>query len=238
MANLARSPKSGSDWTPNDLAAYNIRVEYQDSRAFFGIADLPQPHVDDEVMNAPDAAATQRDEPYTLLRTMDLAMAAPYGEESAVDDFAVQLFKMLGYTGRALGRVARTRKDIAFWVCDQESHAKTDVCIMDDSEILLLVQEDKRHLDQSDPEPQLIAEAIAAFYHNNRIRVQALGVPALESKVIPGIIMKGTMPTFYRIPVTPSLFALFKWASIPSRKPSSMPTSPRFPDLLVVTVRA
>ncbi|EPQ56934.1 hypothetical protein GLOTRDRAFT_37590 [Gloeophyllum trabeum ATCC 11539] len=237
MANLARSPKSGSDWTPNDLAAYNIRVEYQDSRAFFGIADLPQPHVDDEVMNAPDAAATQRDEPYTLLRTMDLAMAAPYGEESAVDDFAVQLFKMLGYTGRALGRVARTRKDIAFWVCGQERHVKTDVCIMDDSEILddfphplLLVQEDKRHLDQSDPEPQLVAEAIAALYHNNRIRVQALGVPALESRVIPGIIMKGTMPTFYRIPVTTELVRAVQMGEYPEQETvvyAHVPSVPR-----------
>ena len=75
-------------------------------------------------------------------------------------------------------------------------HAKTDVCIMDASGILLLVQEDKRHLDGSDPEPQLIAEAIAIFHNNNDTRVRALGLPALQSKVIPGITMKGTMPTF------------------------------------------
>lgn len=56
-------------------------------------------------------------------------------------------------------------------VCGEERHAKTDVCIIDDSEILLLVQEDKRHIDGSDPEPQLIAEAIAAFYNNNVTRV-------------------------------------------------------------------
>jgi len=36
---------------------------------------------------------------------------------------------------------------------------------MDASDILLLVQEDKQHLDGSDPEPQLIAEAIAALYN-------------------------------------------------------------------------
>jgi hypothetical protein len=75
MATLIRTSKSGSDWTPNDLLAYNIRVEYQDSETFFGIANLPQPHVHKEVLIAPDAAATQNDDPYTLLRTMDLAMA-------------------------------------------------------------------------------------------------------------------------------------------------------------------
>ena len=59
MANLTPTPKSGSDWTPNDLLAYNIRVEFQDSKTFFGIANLPQPHVDNEVLIAPDVVATR-----------------------------------------------------------------------------------------------------------------------------------------------------------------------------------
>lgn len=116
---------------------------------------------------------------------MELAMAISPGEESAVDDFAVHLFRALGYTGRAVARTTRTRKDLPFLVCGEERHAKADVCIMDGLEILLLVQEDKRHLDSSDPEPQLIANAIAAFYNNNITRVQALGLPTLQDKVIP-----------------------------------------------------
>ena len=67
---------------------------------------------------------------------------------------------------------------------------------MDGSDILLLTQEDNRHLDSSGPEPQLIAEAIAAFYNKNDTRVRALGLPTLQNNVIPGITMKGTMPTF------------------------------------------
>jgi hypothetical protein len=39
---------------------------------------------------------------------------------------------------------------------------------MDDNEILLLLQEDKRLTSMKDPEPQIIAEAIAAFALNNR----------------------------------------------------------------------
>ncbi|KAH9169956.1 hypothetical protein EDB89DRAFT_1980814 [Lactarius sanguifluus] len=61
----------------------------------------------------------------------------------------------------------------------QNRHAKTDVCIVDQNEILLLVQEDKRHMDSSDPEPQLIAEAIAAFAANNRTRQQTPNVTPL-----------------------------------------------------------
>lgn len=218
MANLVRSSKPGSDWTPNDLLAYQIRVEYQDSQTFFGLPDLPKPHVDNEILTAPDATATQNDDPYYLLRTMDLAMAAPPGEESAVDDFTVQLFSMLRYTGRAVGRVARTRKDLTFWVCGQQRHARTDVCIVDASDILLLVQEDKRHLDDLDPEPQLIAAAIAAFHSNNETRVRALGLPPLQSKIMPGITMKGTMPTFYKIPVTTELVRAVQLGEYPAQE--------------------
>ena len=74
-----------------------------------------------------------------------------------MDDFAVYLLTMLGYVPRA--RMARTRADIPLTICGQQCHAKTDVCVVDHNDILLLVQEDKR----KDPEPQLIAEAIAAF---------------------------------------------------------------------------
>lgn len=54
-------------------------------------------------------------------------MAISPGEESAVDDFAVHLFRALGYTGRAVARTTRTRKDLPFLVCGEERHAKADV---------------------------------------------------------------------------------------------------------------
>ena len=42
-----------------------------------------------------DVATVQIDDAYTFRRTMDLAMSTPPGEESAVDDFAVDLFRLL-----------------------------------------------------------------------------------------------------------------------------------------------
>lgn len=128
MANITRSSKSGSDWTPNELLAYNIRVVYQDFATFFGAQNLPDPQINNEVLIAQDVATVQSDDAYTFLRTMDLAMSTPPGKESAVNDFAVNLFRILRYTGRAVGRVARTRKDLLFWVCGEERHAKADVC--------------------------------------------------------------------------------------------------------------
>jgi hypothetical protein len=40
---LIRSAKSGSDWGPNELAAYNVKVESQDAAPFFEVDPLPEP---------------------------------------------------------------------------------------------------------------------------------------------------------------------------------------------------
>ena len=121
MVNLMRTSKSGNDWTPNDLLVYNIRIEHQDFRAFFGVTDLPQPCVESEVLTASDADATHHDDPYALLRTMELAMNPIPDEESAVGDFTVQLLRAVKYTGRAEGRVSRTRKSLSFWASGQQN---------------------------------------------------------------------------------------------------------------------
>ncbi|KZT29896.1 hypothetical protein NEOLEDRAFT_1153750 [Neolentinus lepideus HHB14362 ss-1] len=202
MANLICSSKSGNDWGPNDLVAYNIRIVHQDFATFFGVPDSPVLHVDDEFLTAQDAAAARRDAPFLLLRIMEFAMATVPGEESAVDNFAVELFKALHYIGRDVGRIVRTRKDLPFWVCGEERHVQTDVCVMDSTAILLLIQEDKRHMDRTDPEPQLVAETIAAFYNNNQTRMQTLDQAPVASKVIPGITMKETV-LYSHYPVVP-----------------------------------
>jgi hypothetical protein len=228
MSQLIRSAKSGSDWTTNELRAYNITVVYQDAATFFERPDLPRPNINSDVLTAPDPNDAADDNAYELLRHMDLAMSPAPAEESAVDDFAVLLLRALGYTRR--GRVFRTRKDIPLVICGENRHAKTDVCIVDDNEILLLVQEDKRHLENSDPEPQLIAEAIAAFAANNQIRQQTLAQPPLPSKVMAGITMKGTAPTFYKINVTTELITSVGggvYPDIPTVVYAHIPSIPR-----------
>jgi len=61
-----------------------------------------------------------------------------------------------------------------------------DVCLINclqDDDIKLVVQENKRFYseDLPDPRPQLIGKAIAAFHHDNNRRLAA-GEPAVESK--------------------------------------------------------
>ncbi|CAA7268321.1 unnamed protein product [Cyclocybe aegerita] len=195
MAQLIRRAKSGSDWTANELAAYNITVVFQDAATFFETPDLPQPAINPSVLTTLDYRDSPDDDAYRLLRNLDLATTQVPAEDSAVDDFAVLLLRALGYEPR--GRALRTRKDLIPLMCGENRHAKSDVCLIDEEEIVILVQEDRRYIAPEDPEAQLIAEAIAAFTANNRTRVQILGLPPLPSKVIAGITMTGTSPIFH-----------------------------------------
>jgi hypothetical protein len=195
MANLIRSAKSGSDWTRGDLDAFNISVCVEDTATFFGIPELPQPCVDPEILNIESADNMIVDKNAELINLLDIAMVPTGPEESAVDDFAVELFKTLGYVRR--NRVARTRKDIPLLICGEQRRAKADVCIIDRLEngILLLVQEDKRFGEEKifDAEAQLIAEAIAAFSLNNSLR-KDISLPEHVSKVLSSGIFPSSSP--------------------------------------------
>ena len=68
-----------------------------------------------------------------------------------------------------------------------------------------------------DPEPQLIAEAIAAFYEANRRRRQ-VGLSTIPATVFAGITLAGTAPTFYKIPITSDLLQSVTTAQFPSQK--------------------
>ncbi|KIL54660.1 hypothetical protein M378DRAFT_1045391 [Amanita muscaria Koide BX008] len=70
--------------------------------------------------------------------------------------------------------------------------------------ILLIPQEDKTIFNSTQPEPQVIAEAIAAYQYNNEKR-QTRGLAILDAVTIPCITMVGTRPTFYLVPVTQAL---------------------------------
>ena len=110
-----------------------------------------------------EAEDTTNLDAFRTISAMDLAMNATPLEESTVGDFAVRLFDILGYTNRDV--LLRTWKDIELVICGVPMLAKTDVCLLKNrSEIILLIQEDKRQVeDRGNTEAQLIAEAIAVF---------------------------------------------------------------------------
>jgi hypothetical protein len=71
--------------------------------------------------------------------------------------------------------MTRTRADIPLILCGEQCQAKTDVCIVDEDDIILLVQEDK---EWKDPESQLIAVAIAPTTPDERVSsVKMLSMP-------------------------------------------------------------
>jgi hypothetical protein len=182
MANLIRSEKSGNDWTENDLEAYNIQLRFEDAATFFGDSTLPLPEIDEEILTTLEADDMLYDSKAELINLLDLAMG--FSEEPAVNDFAVELFKRLGYVKR--NRVARTQKDISLFNSGEWRYTKADICLLDllQDDILLLVQEDKRSFPEElrDPRPQLIAKAIAAFDHNNHLQ-RHVEEQTVESKV-------------------------------------------------------
>jgi hypothetical protein len=114
MANLIRSAKSSNDWTLYDLDSFNIRLVYQEALEFFGVQVFPDPAIDPELLDNLEADAMQQDQNAELVTLLDMAMMQSLGE-SAVDDFTVELFKIMGYVHR--NRVARMRKDVNLLVC-------------------------------------------------------------------------------------------------------------------------
>jgi hypothetical protein len=201
MANLFRFAKSGSDWSTNELLAYNITVQRQDVVNFFGHELGSIDHFDSNLFSStdPTIAVDFSKETYRFLAYLDLASRANAGH-----DLAKSVLEVTGFD--QIGTILRTRYEIPFTICgDSHRAARSDVCLVHlNSMILLVVQEDKTAFSSSDPEPQIIAEAIATFQHNNRKRVD-LDLPQLDTMTIPCITMVGTRPFFYQIPVTQQL---------------------------------
>jgi len=211
MASLKRVAKSGNDWTTEDLCAYNVIVEARDFGSFFGQpSPILQPF---ELLTNQRADEMTSAENHLVISFMDLAMNRIPNEESKVAQFTEKLLAALEY--ESLSRCVVLQQQMPLFICGESRDATADVCIMDMSEILMVVQEDKRHMDAGEPQPQLIAEAIAAFQFNNYKRTRILNEPALVSKVIAGITMLGTAPTFFKIPVTQDLVSAVELGRYP-----------------------
>ena len=181
-------------------------VQRQDVVNFLGHELGSINHLDSNLFSSadPTIVVDLSKEAFRFLTYLDLASRPNAGQESAINDLVRSVLEVAGFD--LIGTVLLTRYDIPFTICgDSHRSAKSDVCLVHlNSMILLVVQVDKMAFSSSDPEPQIIAEAIATFQHNNRKRVD-LGLPQLDTMTIPCITMVGTRPFFYKIPVTQQL---------------------------------
>ena len=206
----SRPAKMGRKWTQDDVLAYKIKVVYQDLTTFFGVTDLPPPDVESETLTAQDFHTATDDWTNFMLFHMDRLMdpddvtGTLSNRKPATIDFVRELFNVLHYPSVPQRRflIAWPKLD---YLASQGSPPQVDVCIRDDTTTILLVVKVYSYLRRSDPEPRLISDAISAFHNDNIMRVKRFGTDPLTSKVMPGIVMDGTMPTFYKIPITPEL---------------------------------
>jgi hypothetical protein len=113
MSKIILSAKSGSDWTDNELTAFNIQVDTVDSATFFNTVRLPAPNVSPVIL-------TNEARPQGILPKGDRLFFhymrdAAKGEESSVDDFAAFILGMFNYDEP--DRVIHNRKELSFVMC-------------------------------------------------------------------------------------------------------------------------
>ena len=97
MANLVRSAKSGSEWTTNDLLAYNIIVSSQSPEIFYG-QPLPPTEslsrLDPYLISGTLGTRGLSDETRRILQYLGLASRVDLGQESAVHGFTREILRV------------------------------------------------------------------------------------------------------------------------------------------------
>jgi hypothetical protein len=224
MANLIRTSKSGSSWTRNDLLSYNIFVENIGEEKFFDmkVGDTSL-SIDDDIVNF-DLSDNRDDLPKKSRKLLGyLDIAAKSTEESAVDDFAKELLSTMDFDIR--DRIIRTRHAISLLICGEYRMAQADICIIrEKKDLMIMVQV----VSSKNPEPQVIAEAIAAFQENNEER-EKTGKTRLDRMAIPCITMIGTSPVFYIVPVTEDLSTFVIAGQYPDKQTVVLKHIPKIP---------
>ena len=199
MANAIRPAKSDSDWSDNELIAY-ITISPLPPGEFFPTRDPTLDHIDSVILNSfPDDANPA----VVYLSYLDLAVRAP--QESIIGNFAAETLKLLGFNGRR--NTVLMHYIIPLTICGEADRvAQTDVCLVHSPTfVLLLLVEYKTLLtNKVNAEAQVIAEAVAALQFNNKKRADH-GLDSLDTMTIPCVVMTGTRPIFYLVPVTGEL---------------------------------
>src|SRR6267154_2221925 len=207
MANLKRSAKLGNEWTGNDLAAYHITVVAKTKQQFFHMPYLPS-HTHPSLVNFMNATQQDNmadDELKKLLHFLNIALQPePGGSEAAVINLVAKLMEKLGYNNHC--RIIFIHHPFSLGICRISLSTHIDICVINDRHEPLMLVLNKKSVTMKDPEPEVIAGAIAAYaaIANNQLRDRQ-SIPPLPAITIPAITMIGTCPIFYKIPVTAEL---------------------------------
>jgi len=136
MAHFIRSAKSGSDWTENELFAFNIVIQDVDVATFFGFPHFPPTTVSPVILNnalQPDLPISKDDRLF-----FQYLERANIGEEATVNDFAGHILRMLNFDDE--GRLIATKRELSFTMCGTRVWAEADITVMDNAEYSLMMQ--------------------------------------------------------------------------------------------------
>ncbi|TDL16363.1 hypothetical protein BD410DRAFT_731489 [Rickenella mellea] len=197
--------KYGRVWNRKELVACKIRFDSADASTFFRMTQLPQLTLSPIILNNID----KPDEPLEMevgLYFVYMKGAMELGQSwSVVWDFLeFMLLRVFSYAFpfRTLVR----RPEMSFIMNGKE-------IVVRDTIVLKLLKEGEyvfvaeMHGNPTvDHEPKLIARALAALTHNNQKRASR-GLPNLRSQTFCGILITGTAPVFYQIPITQDLLS-------------------------------
>ena len=173
--------RSASDWGRNELMPYSITVTATPPEQFFSQgANRSLTDLDPPLITAPLDATDVSDDTYRFLTFLDLATKAG---QTVIDDFALELLRIVSMEEGGL--ILGTHHTIPLSICgDLSKVPQTNTCLLDRRlTILFVFQEDKTIFSLSDPEPQLVADAIAACQYNNQKR-QCMDLPALNTMIV------------------------------------------------------
>lgn len=138
---------------------------------------------------------------------LNLTHDSKISQEAAINSLTAKLLETLWYDNAASDSIdvtVFTYHGIPLVICDKNCKAQTDLCIINNDEIILLVQEDKNIMSVKDPQLQVITEAIVAFGENIWMW-EIHYLPPTKFTIFSAITMTGSTFTFYKIPVTDKL---------------------------------
>ncbi|KAF8636825.1 hypothetical protein AX17_003232 [Amanita inopinata Kibby_2008] len=122
---------------------------------------------------------------------LDLATTTAQGP--FIDEFSRRTLELLGYAEHGLALL--TQYNIPLVICGNERSSQTDVYLVDGrSMMLLILQKDKTIFNSSNPEPQVIADAIAAYQYNNNKR-ERRGLSRLDNMALNDAVITGQHPS-------------------------------------------
>jgi hypothetical protein len=161
---------------------------------------------------------TRRTETRKLIRFLDLALTPK--DDSAVDFFAIKLLERLGYDEG--DRIVLPQHSIPLMICGTLSRAQTDVCVIDENENLLPLQ-DKRVTSNCRGHSRVRCEQ-----QNSEVFSRS-SLSYEEEITFPAITMIGTSLVFYKIPVTADLSLNVELGMYPATETRVLRYVPKLP---------